>query len=58
MSYRRHRMVRDPDFDLFMARRPGHGHRVYEWHVRFWAADPSHPNHVFGAAYFQEELFG
>jgi hypothetical protein len=37
---------RDDDFDMLLERRDI-AHRVYLWHVRFWAADPRHPSHAY-----------
>jgi hypothetical protein len=42
----RHKAKRDDDFDMLLESR-GNAHRVYLWHVRFWAADPRHPSHAY-----------
>lgn len=57
-EWNRHKAKRDDDFDMLLEHR-GNGHRVYEWHVRFWAMDPAHPSHAYALKYFgvQADLF-
>jgi hypothetical protein len=57
-EWNRHKAKRDDDFDMLLERR-GNTERVYEWFVRFWAADPSHPHHAFALNYLgaQTDLF-
>lgn len=58
-GWNRHKAKLDQVFDALLCRR-GNSHRVYEWHVRFWASDPRHPYHAYALTYLgiQPDLFG
>lgn len=59
MPWRRKRLVKDPDFEIWYARsrdRRGRWSNVYEWHRWLWAVNPEHPNHAHGLAAMQTRM--